>query len=287
MDSMCGVTITRKRFNIILCLVFFLFALIILLDITHQSKMKKRVIFAITPTYARHIQKAELIRISHVVVQDQDIQWIVVEDSPSKTKLVTEFLGTAGLTSLRLPPIHLNIETQEEMKNLDGTKNRIHPRGARQRNFALQWLREQNKLKNDEKTWVFFMDDDNTYEMELFNEIKKIEDGRVGVWPVGLVGGLYYETPIINRMYRVIGFNSRWRPDRPFPIDMAAFAVSSRLLMDPKIIFNETAETGMQESSLLTQLLKSPNELQPMANLCKDINVWHTRSELPSVIFSI
>lgn len=52
------------------------------------------------------------------------------------------------------------------------------------------------------------MDDDNTYGTELFEDLKKIEPGKVAVWPVGLVGGLYVEKPVLDDNHRVLGFNS-------------------------------------------------------------------------------
>ena len=51
------------------------------------------IIYAITPTYARPVQKAELTRLCNVFLLVPNIHWILVEDSKSKFKLckTTEF----------------------------------------------------------------------------------------------------------------------------------------------------------------------------------------------------
>lgn len=41
------------------------------------------------------------------------------------------------------------------------------------------------------------MDDDNTYSAKIFGEIIKIR--KVGVWPVGFVGGYNVESPIVDK----------------------------------------------------------------------------------------
>lgn len=38
------------------------------------------------------------------------------------------------------------------------------------------------------------MDDDNSYDTELFAEMMKIKRGKVASWPVGLVGALDVES---------------------------------------------------------------------------------------------
>jgi len=124
------------------------------------------------------------------------------------------------------------------------------------------------------------MDDDNTYSVELFEEMSTIQQGRVGVWPVGLVGGLSVEKPLVESE-KVIGFNSAWRPERPFPLDMAGFAISSYLLeQNPDAAFSYEVEKGYQESEILRKLT-TREELQAIAD--KKILVWHTRTEPPKL----
>lgn len=49
----------------------------------------------------------------------------------------------------------------------------------------------------------------------------------VSVWPVGLVGGLMVERPIVNDS-KVVGWVAGWKTDRPYPMDMAGFAINLR-----------------------------------------------------------
>lgn len=82
------------------------------------------------------------------------------------------------------------------------------PRGVAQRNEALKWVRKNVSYSPNARSAIYFMDDDNTYSTQLFEEIAKIEPGKVAVWPVGLVGGLMVEKPVLDPDYRVLGFNS-------------------------------------------------------------------------------
>lgn len=95
---------------------------------------------------------------------------------------------------------------------------------------------------------------------------------HVGVWPVGLVGGLMVEKPICDKATnKVIGFNSAWKPDRPFPIDMAGFAFNLKLLFENKDAwFSFESLPGHQESEILKQIT-TRDELQPLADLCTKV----------------
>lgn len=63
-------------------------------------------IYAITPTYARYVQKAELTRISQMLKLVPNVHWIVVEDSEEKTDLVRNLIIDS-----RLLTTHLNAKT--------------------------------------------------------------------------------------------------------------------------------------------------------------------------------
>eukprot|EP00099_Drosophila_melanogaster_P026404 NP_726910.1 GlcAT-I [Drosophila melanogaster] len=232
-------------------------------------------IYAVTPTYPRPAQKAELTRLSHLFMLLPHLHWIIVEDTNATTPLVRNLLDRAGLEKRSTL---LNIKTPSEFKLKGKDPNWIKPRGVEQRNLALAWLR--NHVDVDRHSIVFFMDDDNSYSTELFAEMSKIERGRVGVWPVGLVGGLMVERPLLTEDgTKVTGFNAAWRPERPFPIDMAAFAISMDLFIrNPQATFSYEVQRGYQESEILRHLT-TRDQLQPLANRCTDVLVWHTRTE--------
>lgn len=245
---------------------------------TIEISVELPLIYAVTPTYARPTQKAELTRLSHVIMLVPNIYWILIEDASQRSLLVDSLLKRSNLINRSTV---LNVKTPDEYKLSKKDQNWMKPRGVEQRNLALKWIRENSS--NDRHSLVYFMDDDNTYSVELFNEITKIENNKVGVWPVGLVGGLMVEKPILNERNIVSGFNAAWRPERPFPIDMAGFAISVNLLKkNLQSVFSFEVARGYQESEILRQLT-TRQELQPLANLCKDVLVWHTRTEKPKL----
>uniref|UniRef100_K7F2K5 Galactosylgalactosylxylosylprotein 3-beta-glucuronosyltransferase n=2 Tax=Pelodiscus sinensis TaxID=13735 RepID=K7F2K5_PELSI len=102
---------------------------------------------------------------------------------------------------------------------------------------------------------------------------------KVSVWPVGLVGGRRYERPLVENG-KVVGWYTGWRADRPFAIDMAGFAVSLQVILsNPKAVFKRRgSQPGMQESDFLKQIT-TVEELEPKANNCTKVLVWHTRTE--------
>lgn len=93
----------------------------------------------------------------------------------------------------------------------------------------------------------------------------------VGVWPVAFTGGARWAGPVC-KAGQVIGFHAKWGLFRPFPIDMAAFAVNiKKLIIDfPKAKFLSLEKAGMLESSLLTQIT-TIKELEPVTPNCSKV----------------
>lgn len=64
---------------------------------------------------------------------------------------------------------------------------------------------------------------------------------------------------------------------------MAGFAISTDLILtNTDAVFSFDVERGYQESEILRYLVVV-RDLQPLANLCKEIYVWHTRTENPKL----
>lgn len=207
-----------------------------------------------------------------------NIFWVLVEDAAKVSDLVKNLLVRNGLENRS---VQLFAKTPTDFKLKDKDPNWLKPRGVEQRNVALEYVRTELAKKPQHHSIVYFMDDDNSYSIHLFSEMAKIKRGRVGVWPVGLVGGLKVEKPILDEKGIVTGFNAAWRPERPFPVDMAGFAISGDLLLRfSEANFSYEVQRGYQESEILRQITKV-SDLQPLANNCTDVLVWHTRTEVP------
>lgn len=134
-----------------------------------------------------------------------------------------------------------------------GDPSWLKPRGVEQRNEGLRWLREDRRTQpggENQQGVVYFADDDNTYSLQIFEEVGVVNmfifiilrrdlfrllwclkslylwkcvcvctlnvpwlnrkntwslvfvqmrsTQRVSVWPVGLVGGMKYERPVVE-----------------------------------------------------------------------------------------
>lgn len=57
------------------------------------------------------------------------------------------------------------------MEKPDPTKWYKH-RGVAQRNFAMDWLKDNIKNEREDGV-IYFADDDNSYDLQLFEEVKE------------------------------------------------------------------------------------------------------------------
>ncbi|XP_049875175.1 galactosylgalactosylxylosylprotein 3-beta-glucuronosyltransferase I isoform X2 [Pectinophora gossypiella] len=226
-------------------------------------------IYGITPTYKRLAQKADLTRLSQTLMHVKNFHWIVIEDAETKTELVKNLLKESNLKYT-----HLHVKTHRAKHSTAS--------GVEQRNLALDWLRKHLQQATDKRGIVYFMDDDNTYSLKVFDEMRKIN--KVGAWPVGLVGGMRVEMPLVGETGKIKGFNAVWKPFRPFPIDMAGFAINATLFLDfPDAKFSRKVQSGFQESEIL-KYFTTQTEMEPLADNCTKVYVWHTRTQRTQIL---
>ena len=118
------------------------------------------IIFLVTPTYARCTQLADLNRLRNTLLHVPKLVWILIEDSPKKTNIISKFLNES-----KLPYVHLHEETVVKPKPDKSTWTKH--KGTMQRNTAINWLRKSSY----ESGVVYFADDDNVYNLKLFEEV--------------------------------------------------------------------------------------------------------------------
>lgn len=231
----------------------------------YENYDKLPIIYIITPTNNRvETQLADLTRVRNTLWLVPKIVWILIEDSSYRTEKIKNFLSESQLNY-----VHLSEQTSDDLIIRSNEKVWTKPRGVLQRNKGIQWLRE-NEKDLDLNGVVYFADDDNTYDIRLFEEMRYTK--TVSVWPVAFVGELMYERPIC-KSGKVTGWFRSWGDHRPFPLDMAGFAVNLKLLLaHPSARFSHLVQRGMQESHLLSHLV-SINELEPKADNCTKVRI--------------
>ena len=123
------------------------------------------IIYFITPTdNMRLTQLADLTRLRNTLWLVPKLVWIIIEDSHIKTKKITDFIESSNMEC-----VHLNQMTPAEMKI--SSFNRTFIKGAFQRNKGINWLRKYVNVEAEGV--VYFGDDDNTYDIRLFEEVNK------------------------------------------------------------------------------------------------------------------
>ncbi|XP_046481623.1 galactosylgalactosylxylosylprotein 3-beta-glucuronosyltransferase P [Neodiprion pinetum] len=219
-------------------------------------------LYVITPTYRRPEQVPELTRMAHTLMLVKNVHWLVIEDAHTPTQQVTDLLRRTGLKYE-----HLVAPMPEQYKKKNGAK----PRGVSNRNRGLQWIRA-----NATSGVFYFADDDNTYDIKLFDEIRTTR--KVSMWPVGLCTKFGLSTPIVKNG-KFIGFYDGWMAGRKFPVDMAGFAVSVKFLLErPKA--SMPFRPGYEEDGFLKSLAPfNPSEIELLADNCSQVLAWHTQTK--------
>lgn len=227
----------------------------------HQNETDMPVIYLVTPTYRRPEQIPDLTRMAQTLLNVPAIHWIVVEDSTTLSPAVAALLNRYAI-----PHTHLKALMPDKYK-----KFKFKPRGVANRNAAVDWIRA-----NVKSGVVYFADDDNTYDIRLFEEMRYTK--KVSMWPVGLVTKVGLSSPVVNEHGGVIDFYDGWIASRKFPVDMAGFALNVQLIIGKPDVYMPYVP-GHEEDGLLKKLDITLADIEPKADRCTKILVWHTQTK--------
>ena len=232
-------------------------------DIMSYVDNETPVIYFITPTYARREQVAELTRLSQTLLHIKNLVWIIAEDSRSCSNVVSSILLRHRK---RIPYVHLASPMPERYIH-----ERHKPNGVSGRNAAVKWILDNEW--NLSPGVIYFGDDDNTYDVSLFEEIRWTK--KVSMFPVAFTGYNDFSSPVIHKG-KVVGFSDHWFQMRKFPVDMAGFAVNTEVVRRhrPKMPYLK----GFEETGFLENINITIEDIEPLANGCTDILVWHTQT---------
>uniref|UniRef100_A0A914ZM43 Galactosylgalactosylxylosylprotein 3-beta-glucuronosyltransferase n=2 Tax=Parascaris univalens TaxID=6257 RepID=A0A914ZM43_PARUN len=181
------------------------------------AKIERPLIIVVTFTYPRPTRIPDMIRLSQTLMNIRNIAWIVVEDGKKFNN----------------PTHHLIRRTQIAYCYIAVGRLKTFPvRGWSARDYALKFiLRRFANFSN--RAVVYFADDDNTYDIRLFDRfIRKVE--AIGVWAVGLVAGQIVEAIKHSAENIVNGWLNEFSPKHNWEINMASFAINLRILLRNK-----------------------------------------------------
>ncbi|CAB03531.2 Galactosylgalactosylxylosylprotein 3-beta-glucuronosyltransferase [Caenorhabditis elegans] len=237
-------------------------------------EVEDRTIIVITPTYRRINRMPDITRLSNTLSHVKNLHWIVIEDGVSTVPAVRAVLERTGLSY-----------TYMAHKTAQG----YPAKGWYQRTMALKFIRENTSriLNTDLREGVvYFADDDNSYDLRLFNDfIRNVR--KLGVWAVGFAGGAAVEAPkVVDK--KVTSFDALWVSKRLFAVDMAGFAVNLKWILRTNAVFGKTCNRGdgAPETCLLEDLGFDLEDIEPFGyekQNNREILVWHTRTSYPKL----
>ena len=129
---------------------------------------------------------------------------------------------------------------------------------------------------------IYFADDDNTYDIRLFEEIRNTQ--KVGLVPVGNFQYTGVSAPIV-RNGQVVGFRDPWIDKRKFPLDMASMALSIPFWLKRGSPLFDGSRFGYMETRLLEALNVTMYDFEPKGQNGTMILAWHTRTQSPGKTF--
>ncbi|XP_054742985.1 galactosylgalactosylxylosylprotein 3-beta-glucuronosyltransferase S [Anastrepha obliqua] len=219
------------------------------------------IIYFVTPTYPRREQVPELLRLAYTLLHVPRIHWILANDHDECNGYLDGLLIELGL-----PFTHLASPMPEFYR-----RKKPLPRGVANRRAAIHWLRQRSITNGI----LYFGDDDNTYDLKLFSEIRSTQ--RVSMFPVGLIEEYSVSGPVV-RSGKVVGFLDSWVAERRWPVDMAGFATNLAYMAEHPNA-SMPYKPGYEEDLFLRSIRLELSVIEPKARNCTEILVWHTQTK--------
>ncbi|VDN55629.1 unnamed protein product [Dracunculus medinensis] len=238
--------------------------LVLLYNVYRQwlSNLQFPTIIVITPTHKRLERLADMTRLAQTLSHVKNLHWIVIEDANHTVEAVQRILDRSGL-----PYVYF----------FTTTENGFPKRGWSHRNQGLLYVRKNYKNYNRPGV-VYFADDDNSYDIRLFDKyIRKVK--TIGIWAVGLSGGALVEAPrVVNRT--IVAWDVVYAPGREFAIDMAGFAINLQSILNSNASFHRGCVKQVPETCFLRQFNIPKEKIEPFGydDEPKEILVWHTKT---------
>lgn len=231
-------------------------------QVLKYTVLSEPIIIVVTPTHRRPERLPDMTRFSQTLSHIKNLHWIVIEDANHTVDAVERILKRS-----RLPYVYFYTTTEPGFPK----------RGWTHRNMGLAYIRKNYR----DYGWpgvVYFADDDNTYDVRLFDKyIRKVK--TIGIWAVGLSGTALVEAPhVVNGT--IVSWDVVYGPKREFATDMAGFAVNLNLILNTNASFHRGCIKSVPETCFLKQFGIPKNKVEPFGynDTPKDILVWHTKT---------
>lgn len=248
-----------------------------------KTEKPQQKIILVTATYKRPGRRAFLKKCIMVFKEVGNILWILVEDAEETDNEVDEILRHSGLEY-----VYFNY-------------GRTQDRGNSQKDLAFRYIKDHGL-----KGIVYSADDDNGYDIRLFDEIRRTKN--VAVFPVGNLGPYGIERPIVKN-HRIVGWDAYWTT-RKYCVDWAGIAFNADLLkgikepllkgfnryeeirdglVDKNIAGSNTwlYDRMESETDFLEKLVQSSDELELLCDECRKCLVWHNQPMGKSMLLSL
>lgn len=140
--------------------------------------------------------KKLIFRFSQTLMHIKNVHWVVIEDGNTTVPAVERILQRS-----HIPYVYFYTTTKPGFPRLlfEFTYFTIileFRRGWTHRNMGLEYIRK-NYRNYKRNAVVYFADDDNSYDIRLFDRyIRHVK--TIGVWAVGLAGGALVEAPHVE-----------------------------------------------------------------------------------------